>query len=177
MLDPAYRHARKPDARPRPRSFWSRLRPLRWAAAMAALLVVAIGAVPAQAATGGAASFEAPPPPPAEAAPEGEEIAFSSPMRYGGASWYGPGIYGNRTACGQTLRPATLGVAHKTLPCGTAVKFVFRGHVLVTRVIDRGPYIKGRAWDLTEAASEALDFEDVGVGRLRYAVEATYARR
>ncbi len=37
------------------------------------------------------------------------------------SSWYGPGLYGNTTACGQTLRPDTVGVAHKTLPCGTKV--------------------------------------------------------
>ena len=44
-------------------------------------------------------------------------------------------------------------------------------------MIDRGPYIHGRAWDLTKAASEALGFEGVGVGRLRYAVALDYARR
>jgi rare lipoprotein A len=72
------------------------------------------------------------------------------------------------------LRPGTLGVAHKTLPCGTTVKLVYHGHALVTRVIDRGPYVKGRAFDLTQAASEALGFE--GVGRLRYAIALSYAR-
>src|SRR6266545_2545909 len=35
------------------------------------------------------------------------------------ASWYGPGFYGNRTACGQLYTPEILGVAHLTLPCGT----------------------------------------------------------
>lgn len=39
--------------------------------------------------------------------------------RYAQASWYGPGLYGNRTACGQTLSPSTRGVANKSLPCGT----------------------------------------------------------
>src|SRR5690606_24676604 len=92
-----------------------------------------------------------------------------------GASWYGPGLYGNRTACGQRLRRRTVGVAHKKLPCGTTVKFSHRGRVLVTRVIDRGPYIRGRAWDLTQAASKALDFERVGVGKLRHAVAVQYA--
>ena len=95
-------------------------------------------------------------------------------MRIAGASWYGPGLYGHQTACGQTLRPNTLGVAHKTLPCGTTVKFVYHGHALITQVIDRGPYVKGRAWDLTAAASEALGFE--GVGKVRYAIALEYAR-
>lgn len=138
---------------------------LRWALCLAALLALMAGAATgAKASTGGAASTAAAP---------GAELAFS-PFRYAGASWYGPGLWGRKTACGATLRPGTLGVAHKTLPCGTAVKFAYHGHVLVTRVIDRGPYVKGRAFDLTQAASEALGFE--GVGRLRYAVALSYAR-
>jgi rare lipoprotein A len=139
------------------------LRP-RWRAAIAALAILAVGAGSAQAATGGAG---------VATAPAGEDIAFS-PFRSAGASWYGPGLWGNKTACGQTLRPSTLGVAHRNLPCGTAVKFVYRGRALVTQVIDRGPYAKGRAWDLTAAASEALEFK--GVGMVRYAIAVDYAR-
>lgn len=140
---------------------------LRWALALAAMAVLAGGVVSAQASTGGASSFTA-------SAPEGGEFAFS-PMRTAGASWYGPGLYGNHTACGQTLRPNTLGVAHKTLPCGTTVKFVYHGKALITQVIDRGPYVKGRAWDLTAAAGEALEFE--GVGQVRYAIATNLARQ
>ena len=142
---------------------------LRWAATLAALIATFALGIPlgASAATGGAASYES------NVAGEEAGLAFS-PTRYGGASWYGPGLYGNSTACGQTLRPATLGVAHKTLPCGTTVKFVYHGHVLITRVIDRGPYIPGRAWDLTEAAKDVLGFE--GVGRVKYQVAREYAR-
>ncbi len=143
---------------------------LRWAIALAALFALFGGVVAgAQAATGGASSYS----PPAE---EEGEHTFGT-WRYGGASWYGPGLWGNKTACGQTLRPNTLGVAHKKLPCGTTVKFVYHGKAVVTQVIDRGPYIKGRAWDLTKAVSAALAFE--GVGRVRYAVaieDATSAR-
>jgi rare lipoprotein A (peptidoglycan hydrolase) len=144
---------------------------LRWAIALAAFLALFAGlASGARADTGGASSYTPP-------APEGEEVAFGA-WRYGGASWYGPGLWGNKTACGQTLRPQTLGVAHKTLPCGTTVKFVYRGQTVVTQVIDRGPYAHGRVWDLTKAVSDALGFE--GVGRVRYAValsDATSARR
>jgi rare lipoprotein A (peptidoglycan hydrolase) len=140
---------------------------LRWALLLAALLALMAGAATgAKASTGGAGTTTA--------GTTGGELAFS-PFRYAGASWYGgPGMWGRTTACGRTLRPSTLGVAHKTLPCGTTVKFVYHGHVLVTQVIDRGPYVKGRAFDLTQAASEALGFE--GVGRLRYAVALSYAR-
>jgi hypothetical protein len=144
--------------------------PLRWAAALAALTTLAVGVAPTQASTGGAASNTAS----AEETAEGG-LSFS-PLRTAGASWYGgPTMWGRQTACGQTLRPSTLGVAHKTLPCGTTVKFVYHGRVLVTQVIDRGPYVKGRAWDLTQAASEALEFE--GVGNLRYAVALNLARK
>jgi rare lipoprotein A len=140
---------------------------LFWVAAAAAVALLAGSVVSAQAAPGGASSFTA-------TAPEEGEVAFS-PMRTAGASWYGPGLYGNHTACGQTLRANTLGVAHKTLPCGTTVKFVYRGQTLITQVIDRGPYVKGRAWDLTAAASEALGFE--GVGLVRYAIATSLARQ
>jgi rare lipoprotein A len=89
-------------------------------------------------------------------------------MRSAGATWYGPGLYGNGTACGQTLRPGTIGVAHRTLPCGTTVKINYHGHSLVTKVIDRGPYTQGNDFDLTNGARLALGFE--GVGQVRYAV-------
>jgi rare lipoprotein A (peptidoglycan hydrolase) len=91
-------------------------------------------------------------------------------MRSSGASWYGPGFYGNRTACGQVLRPNTRGVAHKTLPCGTKVLIGFRGRFVITRVIDRGPFVGGRAWDLTGAIAKSLRFDSVGVGDVRHAV-------
>jgi peptidoglycan lytic transglycosylase len=131
---------------------------------MAAMAILVSSATSAQATTGGAA---------VATTQGGQDIAFS-PFRSAGASWYGPGLWGNKTACGQTLRPNTLGVAHRSLPCGTAVKFVYEGRALVTQVIDRGPYTKGRAWDLTAAASEALEFE--GVGMVRYAIAVGYAR-
>jgi rare lipoprotein A len=82
--------------------------------------------------------------------------------REAGASYYGPGLYGRRTACGQTLTSSTLGVAHKTLPCGTRVAFYYRGNHITVRVIDRGPYVAGREWDLTEATKNRLHFGSTG---------------
>jgi rare lipoprotein A len=151
------------------------------AALAAALLVLAIAVVPsAGAATGGAAS----------AVPAAEEEATAAttetaalyneaelsftPFRFAGASWYGgKTMWGRSTACGEVLRPTTIGVANKTLPCGTPVKFVWHGRSIVAPVIDRGPYVDGRSWDLTSAAAEALEFE--GIGRIRYAVALEYA--
>jgi rare lipoprotein A len=156
---------------------------MRWALALSALAIASTGGVTAaQAATGGASPFEAAPAPTAPASTaassnKAEGISFAMPMRYGGASWYGPGLYGNSTACGRTLRPSTIGVAHKSLPCGTTVKFVFHGKTLITQVIDRGPYVAGRSWDLTQAASRILGFESVGVGRVRYAIELGAPKR
>ncbi len=90
-------------------------------------------------------------------------------MRTSTASWYGPGLYGNSTACGQRLRPRTMGVAHKTLPCGSKVLLGYRGRYVITRVIDRGPYAHGRTWDMTQAVQRALRF-NIGVGTIRHAV-------
>jgi rare lipoprotein A len=78
------------------------------------------------------------------------------------ASYYGPGLYGNGVACGGTLMPATLGVANKTLPCGTKVKLRYRGRSVTVPVIDRGPYVAGRDYDLTEATRRKLGFPGVG---------------
>jgi hypothetical protein len=72
------------------------------------------------------------------------------------ATWYGPGFYGNRTACGQRLTTRTQGVAHKTLPCGTRVAIRVNGRSTVVPVIDRGPYARGVAYDLTGATARRL---------------------
>jgi hypothetical protein len=79
------------------------------------------------------------------------------------ASYYGPGLYGGALACGGTLQPGTLGVAHKTLPCGARVTLRYRGRTLTVPVVDRGPYAAGREIDLTEATKARLRFPDVGV--------------
>jgi Lytic transglycolase len=152
---------------------------LRAAILAGALGVLALAVAPgAGASTGGAA----PVPAETEEVPTTTASTFNeaelsfSPFRLAGASWYGgTSMWGRTTACGQTLRPSTIGVANKTLPCGTPVKFVWHGHAIVAPVIDRGPYIKGRAWDLTSAAAEALEFE--GIGQIRYAVAIEYAAK
>jgi rare lipoprotein A (peptidoglycan hydrolase) len=128
---------------------------------------LALAAAPAQAVTGGAAT-------PASSEVNAGSGTFSA-LRWGGATWYGPGLYGNNTACGQVLRPTTVGVAHRSLPCGTAVKFVYHGRQVITRVIDRGPYSYGNDWDLTLAAAEALGFDQVGADLVGFAVSRDYA--
>ena len=74
----------------------------------------------------------------------------------GSVSWYGPGFYGHRTACGYALTFGLIGVAHRSLSCGTLVTFRYAGRIVVAPVVDRGPYVRGRAWDLTAGLAIAL---------------------
>jgi len=70
--------------------------------------------------------------------------------------------YGQPVACGGVESVPELGVANKTLPCGTEVLFLYNGRAVKVPVIDRGPYIAGREWDLTGATAEALHFPGLG---------------
>ncbi|MFT3862731.1 MAG: septal ring lytic transglycosylase RlpA family protein [Solirubrobacterales bacterium] len=90
------------------------------------------------------------------------KVRHLTSYRLAGASYYGPGLYGNGVACGGTLEPGTLGVANKTLPCGTMVKLRYGGRSITVPVIDRGPYVAGREYDLTTATKERLGFPGVG---------------
>ena len=158
------RHGRKDHSRQGHAARAHRGRRLRHISLATVLLCLALTPLAAEAQTGGAGA------PSGEATTPsgGAGLVFSAPMRSAGATWYGPGLYGNGTACGETLRPGTIGVAHRTLPCGTTVKINYHGHSLVTKVIDRGPYTPGSDFDLTNGARLALGFE--GVGQVRYAV-------
>ncbi len=83
-------------------------------------------------------------------------------LRQTHASYFGPGLYGGALACGGRLYPGTRGVAHKTLPCGSKVTLRYRGRTVTTRVVDRGPFIAGREYDLTYATRNDLGFGDIG---------------
>ncbi len=76
------------------------------------------------------------------------------------ASWYGPGCWDNPTACGQTYTPAILGVAHRTLPCGTTLTLTFGSRSITVTVIDRGPDVSGRVIELSNATTLALGCAD-----------------
>jgi rare lipoprotein A (peptidoglycan hydrolase) len=77
------------------------------------------------------------------------------------ASYYGPGLYGRRTACGRKLTKTTIGLANRTLPCGESVALYYGGRTMVVPVIDRGPYANGADWDLTAATARALGVSGV----------------
>jgi rare lipoprotein A (peptidoglycan hydrolase) len=119
------------------------------------LLTTAVSAAAeASAATGGASAPGAP-----ASAPRAKRARRVHATAI--ATWFGPGFYGQKTACGQTLTPSVIGVAHRTLPCGTLVKVVYNGHALTVPVLDRGPYSHiGADWDLTAGAAQALGISE-----------------
>ena len=92
------------------------------------------------------------------------------------ATWYGPGFWGNRTACGQTLRRRTVGVAHRTLPCGSKVVVRYEGRYLRTKVIDRGPFANDAQWDLTRRAARLVGFESTDEIRVAKLAKGTKRR-
>lgn len=93
--------------------------------------------------------------------------AWYSETRSTTASWFGPGLYGNPTACGGTLSPSSNLVAHKTLACGTPVTVCYRGRCVRSVVGDRGPFVSGREFDLGPAVATALGFGGVDTVRVR----------
>jgi peptidoglycan lytic transglycosylase len=125
---------------------------LKTATVLLALVAAACAALPsvsALAATGGAA------------APATKPAASKSRVHTTGvATWFGPGFYGKKTACGQTLTPSVIGVANRTLPCGTLIKVSYHGIALTVPVLDRGPYSRIADWDLTAGAAQALNVSD-----------------
>jgi hypothetical protein len=89
----------------------------------------------------------------------------------GDVSWYGPGFYGKRTACGVAMTEGLIGVANRTLPCGTRITFKnpANGRVVTATVVDRGPYVGGRQWDLTGGLCKRLAHCYTGPLYWRYA--------
>ena len=69
----------------------------------------------------------------------------------GNSSCFGPGLWGNKTASGSILREYTVGVAHKTVPLKSFLMVKLGRKVIRVKVIDKGPFVKGRTLDLTEA--------------------------
>ncbi len=93
----------------------------------------------------------------AQAASASPELALNV-FRPAIATWYGPGFYGNTTACGIELTEETIGIAHRSLPCGTNVAVRYGPTTVVVPVIDRGPFSGEAKWDLTYAAAQTLGF-------------------
>jgi rare lipoprotein A len=90
----------------------------------------------------------------------------------GVASWYGPRHHGRPTASGQPFDMNALVAAHRTLPLGSRVRVtnLDNGRTVVVQIVDRGPYVRGRLIDVSQAAAEALDMLDRGTARVRLEV-------
>lgn len=87
-------------------------------------------------------------------------------------SYYGPGFHGKKTASGERFNMHGLSLAHKTLPFGTKVKMKCSAtnKTIVARVNDRGPFIKGRSFDLSLGAAKALGIHSKGVAKVDYKI-------
>lgn len=94
--------------------------------------------------------------------PANRGLGYANVYRSAVASWYGPGLYGNKLGCGGHLSPSTIGVAHKRLPCGSKVTLRYKGHTVRATVVDRGPFVGGREFDLTAATKTKLHFGSTG---------------
>jgi len=82
-------------------------------------------------------------------------------------SWYGPGFYGHTMAGGGKLTRSSLVVAHRSLPFGTKVQIMYRGRKVIAVVKDRGPFVRGRTFDLGPGTAKRLGFNGVGYVKWR----------
>jgi rare lipoprotein A (peptidoglycan hydrolase) len=139
-------------------------------AAFACIAVMAGGTSVAHAQDSGGT----PPPGSTTTTPAPTTTTTASWTVYKSATWYGPGFWGEPTACGMVLTTTTVGVAHRKLPCGTQVTFNFNGRTTAATVIDRGPHRKGYAWDLTKKTAKQLGFLEVGSGPITATVTPVY---
>jgi len=104
--------------------------------------------------------------------------AHSQPGQPAIASWYGPGFDGNPTASGEIYNQNALTAAHPTLPLGTPVEVtnLANGKSVRVRITDRGPFVRGRAIDLSRGAAKKLGMVKAGVSRVRIKLlAASYA--
>ena len=93
--------------------------------------------------------------------------AEAKSIQSGGASWYGPGFHGKKTASGERFNTHALTAAHRSLPFGSRVRVTNArtGRSVVVRINDRGPFAGGRVIDLSKAAAQAVGIS--GVGRVK----------
>jgi len=84
------------------------------------------------------------------------------------ATYYGQEFAGRRTASGEKFNPSGMTAAHRTLPFGTRVRVTNsrNGRSIVVRINDRGPFVKGRAIDLSSGAALAIGMGSTGSVRM-----------
>jgi rare lipoprotein A (peptidoglycan hydrolase) len=91
------------------------------------------------------------------------------PYYTGRAAPYSPSAGHRRTACGELFTASLEGVAHPTLPCGVKIYILFRGHHVLTQVVDRGPTVPGRDFDLTKGLANRIGLHGTQTIKWRYA--------
>lgn len=99
---------------------------------------------------------------------EGKSPGLDSEWHTAIASWYGPGFYNQKTACGEIYTEYLITVAHKELPCDTIILIELNRRFVYARVNDRGPYWPGRELDLSAMTAKILGFS--GVQEIQYKV-------
>src|SRR5215510_14489257 len=131
----------------------ARMRGWAWRGAACALVVAS-----------GCTLFRAPQPPP-----------IVNGVQVGIASWYGPGFHGNRTANGEIYDQFDLTAAHPSLPLGTRaiVTNLSNGRSVEVRINDRGPFVGGRAIDLSYGAARVIQMVGPGTATVRIEVIGT----
>ena len=82
----------------------------------------------------------------------------------GKASFYGSKFEGRKTSNGEIFSNFNLTAAHKTFPMNSIVRVtvVQNNRYIFVRINDRGPFVKGRIIDLTDAGAAGLDFKHAG---------------
>ena len=82
----------------------------------------------------------------------------------GKASFYGKKFEGRKTASGEIFSNANLTAAHRTYPFNSIVRVTVKENrrYVYVRINDRGPFVRGRIIDLTDAATVGLDFKHAG---------------
>lgn len=106
-------------------------------------------------------------------------ISIPAMAETGGASWYGPGFHGRKTANGERYNQNAVSCAHKKIRLGSVIRVTDTrsGKSVVCRVNDRGPYIKGRIVDLSKAAAIRLGMIKRGTARVRLEILKGASRR
>jgi rare lipoprotein A len=103
--------------------------------------------------------------------PRPTAVARPAPSHIVRASWYGPGFDGRRTAAGEVFNEYGLTAASKTLPLGSRVRVtnLSTGRSVIVKINDRGPFVRGRGLDLSQAAARQVGITHEGVAKVKIA--------
>lgn len=91
-------------------------------------------------------------------------------LERGLASWYGYPFHGRLMANGEPYDKNAWVMATRHLPLGTFARVRYGDRECVVRVTDRGPYIVGRGYDVSEAVARYLGFYEVGLAEVEVEV-------